>query len=48
MTCVKPSSDCFHFILSNNITCDDLQPKSKSLKSKIEFYCLDLMKKKDF
>ena len=48
MTSVKPSSDCFHFILSNNITCDDLQPISKSLKSKIEFYCLNFMKKRIF
>ena len=48
MTCVKPSSDCFHFILSNNIICDDLYPILKSLKGKIEFYCLNLMKKRIF
>ena len=48
MTSVKQSSDCFHFILSNNITCDDLQPISTSLKGKIEFYCLNLMKKRIF
>ena len=37
---VKPLSDCFHFILSNNIVCDDLLAVFKSLKGKLEFYCL--------
>ena len=48
IACVKPSSDCFHFILSNNIVCDDLLSIFKSLKGKLEFYCLYLMKKRIF
>ena len=44
----KPSTDCFHFDLSNNIVCDDLQPIYKSLKDKLEFYCHNLMKNRIF
>ena len=44
----KPSTDCFHFDLSNNIVCDDLQPFYKSLKDKLEFYCHNSMKKRIF
>ena len=48
MAFAKPSTDCFHFDLSNNIVCDDLQPIYKSLKDKLEFYCHNLMKNRIF
>ena len=44
----KPSTDCFDFIMSNTIVCDDLQPIFKTLVAKFEFYGLNLMKKRTF
>ena len=44
----KPSTDCFDFIMSSTILCDNLQPIFKIFATKFEFYGLNLMKKRNF